>query len=71
MAMLRINDFLPADSGWRWIENREIIRAWVDLRPEDTAGDRNILRVQDANGHVTTLLRFPENTVLVKGEKPR
>jgi len=68
--MLRINDFLPADSEWRWIENRKIVRAWVDLRPEYPSGNGNILRVQEANGHVNTLLRFPENTVLVKREKP-
>jgi hypothetical protein len=68
--MLRINDFLPADSDWNFCDNMKVNSAWVDLRPEDAAGDRNILRVQDADGHVRTLFYFPENTVLVKWEKP-
>jgi hypothetical protein len=62
---LRINDFVPTDIPWHGVA---ILRAWVDLRPEDAPGDRNILRVLDSDGYVRTLFYFPENTVLVVKE---
>jgi hypothetical protein len=34
---LRINDFVPTDIPWHGVK---VVRAWVDLRPEDAPGDR-------------------------------
>jgi len=64
----RLYDFLP--SGLNWGGNVEIRRAWVDLRPEDASGDRNMMMVMDIAGAWRTLFYFPENTVLVKWEEP-
>jgi len=62
---LRINDLVPTDISWHGVA---ILRAWVDLRPEDAPGYRNVLRVLDADGYERALIYFPENTVLVVKE---
>jgi hypothetical protein len=64
---LRINDFVPVDISWHGVK---VVRAWVDLRPADAPGDRNILRILDGDEKVRTLFYFPENTVLVVKEEP-
>jgi len=62
---LRINDLVPTDISWHGVA---ILRAWVDLRPEDAPGYRNVLRVLLDDGKERTLFYFPENTVLVVKE---
>jgi hypothetical protein len=66
---LKIKDIAP--TGLSWHDETVIIRAWVDLRPEESLGDfRNKMRVLDAVGYKRTLFYFPEHTVLVVKEKP-